>query len=407
MRSILSEGSNWPLEELNFEARSDDLREAIEFGNHKGAENDPTLLQELVEKDVKHAYAFPLPLSKIHRLKGVLMAPMNIQKQNTINEHGMIIEKDRLTHNQSYEWASGTSVNSRVDTEQLLVNRFGSCLRRIINWVVSARIQHPGCPILASKIDFKSAYRRAHLNGSIAMQTCTQIPQLNLAFMALRLTFGGSPGPSEWGAIAEPICDLTNAIILSDNWNFQNLRDPNDVMVPPTELLGDDVPFEEGKELIVDIPVDPRGKSDIYIDDLINLTVLKEGSSNDIRIARAALLAIHTSARPLHPEEPIPREEMAALAKLLAEAGPEEVKTILGWLFNFRTLTVSLPDDKFIAWSNAIKKMQDDGKVAPKELETTIGRLTHRHDIAFRLSFHEQTTRAPPPLSKSQNHQHK
>lgn len=153
--------------------------------------------------------------------------------------------------------------------------------------------------------------------------------------------------------------------------------------------------------------MDPRGKSDIYIDDLINLTVLKEGSSNDIRIARASLLAIHTSARPLHPEEPIPREEMAALAKLLAEAGPEEVKTILGWLFNFRTLTVSLPDDKFIAWSNAIKKMQDDGKVAPKELETTIGRLTHRHDIAFRLSFHEQTTRAPPPLSKSQNHQHK
>ena len=377
MRSILSEGSNWPLDELDSEARSKDLHEAIVFGNHKGAEKNPALLRELVGKDVKYAYAMPLPLSKMHRLEDFLMAPMNIQKQNTIDEHGMIIEKDRLTHDQSYEWTSGTSVNSRVDSEQLLVTRFGPCLRRIINWAVSARIQHPGCPILASKIDFKSAYRRAHLNALIAMQTCTQIPQLDLAFVALRLTFGGSPGPSEWGAIAEPICDLTNAIIRAEDWNFDTLRDPNDVLVPPTKLLGDEVPFEEGRQLIVDIPVDPRGTSDVYIDDLINLTVLEDGSRNDIRIARAALLAIHTTARPLHPEEPIPREEMAALAKLLAEAGPEEVKIILGWLFNFRTLTVSLPDNKFIAWSNAIRQMQKDGKVAPKELESTIGRLTH------------------------------
>ena len=39
----------------------------------------------------------------------------------------------------------------------------------------------------------------------------------------------------------------------------------------------------------------------------------------------------------------------------VTEAGLEETKTILGWFFDFRTLTVKLPMNKFTAWSNAIK----------------------------------------------------
>ncbi len=35
----------------------------------------------------------------------------------------------------------------------------------------------------------------------------------------------------------------------------------NDIPLPP--FLDDDIPFAEGRELIVDIPVDPRGKADI------------------------------------------------------------------------------------------------------------------------------------------------
>ena len=35
---------------------------------------------------------------------------ITIMKHNTIDENGRIIEKDRLTHNQSYKWKSETSV---------------------------------------------------------------------------------------------------------------------------------------------------------------------------------------------------------------------------------------------------------------------------------------------------------
>ena len=83
---------------------------------------------------------------------------MNIMTQNTTNEHGIIVEKDRLTHNQSYKWGSGTSVNSRVDRDKLPPCRFGACLKCLMNWTVSARKKFPGKKNLSSKIDYKSAY---------------------------------------------------------------------------------------------------------------------------------------------------------------------------------------------------------------------------------------------------------
>ena len=46
---------------------------------------------------------------------------------------------------------------------------------------------------------------------------------------------------------------------------------------------------------------------------------------------------------------------MEAKNKLPAEAMLKETKTILGWVFDFRRITISLPDNKCIAWSEAIQ----------------------------------------------------
>ena len=103
MEAILRRGSDWPMEELSTEDKLEDLKEALEFGNHKGAKNNPKLLKKLVEKDITHGYSLVLPLDKTSRIHEALMVPMNIMKQNKIDEHGRIIEKDRLTHDQSYK----------------------------------------------------------------------------------------------------------------------------------------------------------------------------------------------------------------------------------------------------------------------------------------------------------------
>jgi hypothetical protein len=40
---------------------------------------------------------------------------------------------------------------------------------------------------------------------------------------------------------------------------------------PPPKFMNDDVPFGEGKELIIDMKVNSRGTQDIYIDELVGL----------------------------------------------------------------------------------------------------------------------------------------
>jgi hypothetical protein len=115
MENILKNGSKWPLEEISKEDRASDLKEALIFGNHKGASSKSDLLKKLISKDVKFGYSLPIPLKSVMQIKGLEMAPMNIMEQNTIDEFGRVIPKDRLTHDQSWKWGgSGTSVNSRV-----------------------------------------------------------------------------------------------------------------------------------------------------------------------------------------------------------------------------------------------------------------------------------------------------
>jgi hypothetical protein len=114
--------------------------------------------------------------------------------------------------------------------------------------------------------------------------------------MMLWLSFGGKPCPFEWGVISETICDLSNAILLSKDWDPKELFAPNQHLVPEREHLDNNVLFAKGAELIVHIPVDPRGIHDIYIDDIIGLTVDIPGSNNVARGQAAALLAINTTA---------------------------------------------------------------------------------------------------------------
>ena len=375
LKSLLTIGSKWPLDELSDETRKIDSAEALTFGNHKGASSQPELLRQLIKKDVTHGFGLVIPLSTVNRIPGALLAPMNIMKQNTIDEFGNIIPKDRLTHDQSYKWLSGTSVNSRVQFNSLLPCRFGACIRRIANYAVAARRKYPNRRILATKADYKSAYRRCHLNWETAVQTITQLPDSDIVIISLRLTFGGAPGPFEWGVISESICDLANALLHDDSWDPSTLSAPSSV--PPKRLLSEDIPFGIGRELIVDLPVDPRGKIDCYIDDTVGITVDLPDTNNCSWMERASLLTIHATSRPIHQQEPLPRDEMAARQKLFAEGALEERKIILGWLFDFRRLTIELPENKFVAWSDNISSILAASKTTPKELEQVIGRLGH------------------------------
>ena len=50
MKLILQNSSSWPMEDLPLQEKSNDLQEALAFGNHKGAASNPEVLRDLVKK---------------------------------------------------------------------------------------------------------------------------------------------------------------------------------------------------------------------------------------------------------------------------------------------------------------------------------------------------------------------
>ncbi len=73
--------------------------------------------------------------------------------------------------------------------------------------------------------------------------------------------------------------------------------------------------------MIVDVPVNPCGYTDVYINDMTGLTIGLPGTRNANRLEVAIPLAIKVADRPNDVNKPIPRKPMVAQEKLKAEGG--------------------------------------------------------------------------------------
>ena len=81
------------------------------------------------------------------------------------------------------------------------------------------------------------------------------------------------------------------------------------------------------------------------------------------------------------------RKPLLAPNKLTAEGRPAEVQIVLEWSLDARRILVSLPEDKFRAWSQDLKCMLDKYNVTVAVLESLIGRLNHTSHLVP-LSHH-------------------
>ena len=93
----------------------------------------------------------------------------------------------------------------------------------------------------------------------------------------------------------------------------------------------------------------------MYIDDFCGLTV--DIDDNATRLERAPLLALVSAAQEVVEIEPLSQDVIEAQPTLIAEAGLTKIKTFLGWLIDFRRMTIALPNNKFHAYSIAIEEM--------------------------------------------------
>jgi hypothetical protein len=376
LSKILTEGMNYRYsEELTEDERATEVSQMTERGNHQSAENEPERVKILLNKDVTHGFSLPVPPDTISSIPGALVQPFGMTVQWTLDDKGSRVPKYRLLQDLSFSLSKeNASVNSRVNMAAYNEMIYGWCLSRIIHYVIALRQAHPQKRIFVAKYDYSDAYRRMNHAASAAAQSIAVFG--GVAYIALRLTFGGSPNPPTWCLFSELVTDLANEISLCKEWDHETLRSPAqpETPVPITEPA--DVPIAPAQRMAVHIPVGSTARTDGFIDDLI--TVALDTERNNAREAHVVPLAIHVTSRPhAGDDEPITRRSILAQAKLLAEGSPAEIQLVLGWLLDTRRLLLSLPQDKHKAWRTEILQILTDRSTTFGNLDSTVGRLNH------------------------------
>ena len=126
-------------------------------------------------EEITQGWSLPLPPEFALDLQDAEVTPHGLVSQYIITRLREIIEKDRITHDQSYREAhSKSSINSRVITEDFTPCMFGHIYRRLIYYIIECRQHHPYLRIWISKVDWKSAYKRKYLNSRVASKSISQ-----------------------------------------------------------------------------------------------------------------------------------------------------------------------------------------------------------------------------------------
>jgi hypothetical protein len=365
---------------LSEEERSEEMLANLTRGNHKSAADEPEQVAKLLKKDVDHGFSMVIPREQVPLVKGSMVQPLGLAKQWTLDKKGNRIPKYRLTQDLSYtdcklDAGRKLSVNSRIAMEEYPEMIYGWCLPRILHFIVSLRWFYPNRAILIAKYDYSDAYRRiAHSASAVAQTISTLGP---LAYVYLRLTFGGSPNPPTWCNFSEIVTDLANEIAQCDEWVPETLQNPDQATTPEPIRDDPDIPFLPARMMAVEVPPTIAGRVDGFIDDLIN--VFLDTAENCARAPHVVPLAMHVTSRPHagNESEPIIRRAILSLEKLLAEGSPAEKQIVLGWLLDTRRLLILLPDDKYEAWMESIDAVLEVNSCTKGELETLEGQLNH------------------------------
>ena len=318
------------------------MESLIERGNHKSANDELARVKTLLAKDVVHGFSIPLPAELVRKLPGTAVQPLGIVAQWTVQpEDGTREIKHRLTQDLSFSCnKSGPerSINSRVDMTAYTEMVYGWCLPRIFHFITSLRTHHPDLNIWISKFDYSDECTRRMAHATLAaMQTIAIM--CGIAYLSLRLTFGGCPNPPAWCLFSETVTDLVNKLTKCMAWDPTTTFSPAQATVPHPVRLPQDIAREKARPAVAVLsPVTSEG----IIDDLIS--VFLDTPENLARYTQAVPLAMELTSRPHAGDdrEPILRRPIVSQSKLQAEGSPAEGQIVLGWEIDKRRMAVGV-----------------------------------------------------------------
>jgi hypothetical protein len=377
LEKIISHGMDYRFAtDLPEHERETELAAITERGNHQSAVNRTVHVAKALTKDVTHGFSMPILQETVPKLKGAMAQPLGMAEQLALTKSGERVPKFRLTQDLSFSLTGEKiSVNDRVDMDEYVEMIYGWCLPRTIHYIVALRQEFPDQRIFVTKYDYSDAYRRIAHAASAAVQSIAMFA--GLAFIALRLTFGGSPNPPTWCMFSETVTDLANELLLCKGWDPTQLHNPDQQATPVPRLRHNPPRLAKALGTSVIIPLSSTARVDGFIDDLI--CVFLDSAENRSRAPHAVPLAMHVTNRPHAGDEaePIKRRNILSMPKLEAEGTPDERQIVLGWMLDTHLLLVELPVDKFKAWISDVLQFLRNQGCSQEELDTLIGRLNH------------------------------
>jgi hypothetical protein len=328
-KQVLDHGMDFYFDQaLSETERLAKLDEMIVRGNHKSAQEIEDDVKRLLQKDVHHGFSLPVTPEIVRKLKGAMAQPAGLALQFASLEDGSRVPKRRLTQDSSFALTfPKAAVNQRIDMDAYPQMIYGWCLSRIIHFIVALRLCDPTKKIFIAKYDYSDAYRRIAHSASAAAQSIIVIA--GIAYIALQLTFGGSPNPPTWCAFSEMVTDLSNEIPLCHDWDPKTLRCPAQPITPaPVELPANEL-MSLAQPMAVVVPTTVTSRTNSFIDNLIR--VFLDTRTNRERERHTVPLAIHVTSGPhLGIHEPVTRRGLLSHPKLIAKGTPAEIQIVLG-----------------------------------------------------------------------------
>lgn len=375
LRHRLNTAVHFPLEPITEAQRKADLTVAVQKGNHRSAKNNHKFLADAMAKEIQKGWSLPLPGDCHDEIPEIIINPMGVQDHMGVTENGTFRSKKRVTHNLSNEGEySGKSVNSRVIEEEMLPCMFGYCLLRVVHFIVNLRRRHLFVRIVLRKDDLKSAYKRFHLDWISAVRSAVRVLIMGVHYIliSLRLPFGGSPCPPEFCLLTDIITDTVNDLLCCKSWNPIKISSDFTVKVPQATFLPDEIPFGQARSMSVSLPDEDHGKADVFIDDII--TTVPDIGDNILRARAAPCTVLHAVCSNCS-DPHVTRDEILADDKNEAEGAPSEIKIVLGWEINTRTLMIALPQHKYKAWDSELDNLSKCKTADQTTLQRVLGRL--------------------------------
>jgi hypothetical protein len=343
--------------DLEEDERKKEYSAQWERGNHQSAQSAEEEVKELLEGDVKHGFALPILLACLQLVEGVFLQPGGMVRQMSLKADGTRKLKSRFTHDLSFSiTVEDASINSRIAMEKYPDMIYGWCFSRIIHYLACLRHRNPGVRIFISKFDFSDAYKRISHSPEAAASTVVRFGEI--AYIFLRMVFGGSPNPAGFSCFSEMLTNLANDLAFSTSEPTSQGLDAEDLSQREIkEVEGPDVPV--GKAILPAFQVDASRESyrDCFIDNIIDCYL--DTLRNRRRESSIVPLAVRVMSRPHGGDrtEPIPRKPLLSPEKLQAEGRGSERQIVLGWELRTRSFEVVLPNIKYLAWKEDVTRV--------------------------------------------------